>query len=89
MGHTTFGRRFGTDIGLGSSPVLRNYSLAVQDLMKRSEIESDKKIGRLSKGVKRRLAFALVAATGSELILDEPTAGVDPFARRELLEDIS
>jgi ABC-2 type transport system ATP-binding protein len=40
--------------------------------------------------VQRRLAFALAAASGSELLLlDEPTAGVDPFARREMLEDIS
>ncbi len=56
--------------------------------MKRSGIEPDKKFGWLSKGVQRRLAFALAAATGSELLLDEPTAGVDPFARRELPEDI-
>jgi ABC-2 type transport system ATP-binding protein len=53
-------------------------------------MEPDKKFGRLSKGVQRRLAFALAAASGSELLLlDEPTAGVDPFARREMLEDIS
>jgi len=57
--------------------------------MKRSELEPDKKFGKLSKGVQRRLAFALAAATGSELLLDEPTAGVDPFARWELLENIS
>jgi ABC-2 type transport system ATP-binding protein len=34
--------------------------------VKRSEIEPDKKFGKLSKGVQRRLAFAL-AATGSQL----------------------
>lgn len=60
------------------------------DVVSRSEIEPDKKFGKLSKGVQRRLTFALAAATGSELLLlDEPTAGVDPFARREMLEDIS
>ena len=59
-------------------------------LLKRAQIEPDKKFGELSKGVQRRLAFALAAATGSDLLLlDEPTAGVDPFARREILEDIS
>jgi ABC-2 type transport system ATP-binding protein len=59
-------------------------------LLERSEIEPDKQFGELSKGVQRRLAFALALATGSELLLlDEPTAGVDPFARREMLEDIS
>jgi ABC-2 type transport system ATP-binding protein len=61
-----------------------------EDLLRRAEIEPDKEFGELSKGVLRRLAFALALATGSELLLlDEPTAGVDPFARREMLEDIS
>ena len=61
-----------------------------EDLLKRAQIEPDKKFGKLSKGVQRRLAFALAAASGSELLLlDEPTVGVDPFARREMLEDIS
>lgn len=60
------------------------------ELLSRSEIEENKKFGKLSKGMQRRLTFALAAATGSELLLlDEPTDGVDPFARREMLEDIS
>jgi ABC-2 type transport system ATP-binding protein len=55
----------------------------------RLAIEPDKAYGELSKGVQRRLAFALAASTGAELLLlDEPTAGVDPFASREMLEDI-
>ncbi len=61
-----------------------------EDLVRRARIEPDREFGRLSKGEQRRLAFALAAATGSELLLlDEPTAGLDPFARREMLEDIS
>ena len=61
-----------------------------EDLMIRAQIEPDKKFGKLSKGVQRRLAFALAASSGSELLLlDEATVGVDPFARREMLEDIS
>jgi ABC-2 type transport system ATP-binding protein len=61
-----------------------------EDLLKRARIEPDKRFGELSKGVQCRLSFALALATGSELLLlDEPTAGVDPFARREMLEDIS
>ena len=61
-----------------------------EDLLKRARIQTDKRFGELSKGVQRRLAFALALATGSELLLlDEPTAGVDPFGRREILEDIS
>jgi ABC-2 type transport system ATP-binding protein len=61
-----------------------------EDLLKRARIEPDKRFGELSQGVQRRLSFALALATGSKLLLlDEPTAGVDPFARREMLEDIS
>ena len=61
-----------------------------EEHVKRLDIEPDKRFGKLSKGVQRRLAFALALASGSELLLlDEPTAGVDPFARREMLEDIS
>ena len=61
-----------------------------EDLVKHARIEPDKRFAELSQGVQRRLSFALALATGSEiLLLDEPTAGVDPFARREMLEDIS
>ena len=61
-----------------------------EDHVKCLDIEPDRRFGELSKGVQRRLVFALALATGSELLLlDEPAAGVDPFARREMLEDIS
>ena len=61
-----------------------------EDRVKRLDIEPDRRFGELSKGLQRRLVFALALATGSELLLlDEPTAGVDPFGRREILEDIS
>ncbi len=61
-----------------------------EDLLKRTQIEPYQKFGKLSKGVQHRLAFALAVATGSELLLlDEPTTGVYPFARRQMLEDIS
>ncbi len=58
-----------------------------EDLVDRSGIEPGKRFRTLSKGMQRRLSFALAAATRAELLLlDEPTDGVDPFARREMLE---
>jgi ABC-2 type transport system ATP-binding protein len=61
-----------------------------QDHLRRARIEPDMKFGELSKGVQRRLAFALALATNPDLlVLDEPTAGVDPFTRSEMLGDIS
>ena len=61
-----------------------------EDLLDRSKIERGKKFRNLSKGLQRRLSFALAASTGADLLLlDEPTDGVDPFARREMLEEIS
>jgi ABC-2 type transport system ATP-binding protein len=59
-----------------------------EDLL--ADVEPVKSFGKLSQGKQRRLAFALALATGSELLLlDEPTAGVDPFARLQILEGIS
>lgn len=61
-----------------------------EDILSRSKIDRRKKFRDLSKGMQRRLSFALAASTGAELLLlDEPTDGVDPFARREMLADIS
>jgi ABC-2 type transport system ATP-binding protein len=61
-----------------------------EDLLADVAIEPEKLFGEFSTGTQRRLTFALALATGSELILlDEPTMGVDPFARRQILEGIS
>ena len=61
-----------------------------EKLAGRLDVESrTKKIGKLSKGVQRRLFFALAVATGADLLLlDEPTSGLDLLARREMLDDI-
>src|SRR5215203_1187908 len=61
-----------------------------RDLLMRYEVDPYKKFGHLSRGVQRRLSFALaLAASPDLLLLDEPTAGVDPFGRKKILEDIS
>jgi ABC-2 type transport system ATP-binding protein len=60
-----------------------------EDLICRARIDPRKKLGKLSKGLRRRLLFALALAAGPQLLLlDEPTTGVDLFARHEMLEDI-
>jgi len=47
----------------------------------------DRKVSQLSQGMKVKLALALALAPRPPLlILDEPTAGLDPVARREFLE---
>lgn len=59
-------------------------------LVERFEIPARKRFGKLSKGMKRRLSFALAVAREPDLLLlDEPTDGVDPFARSAMLEELS
>ncbi|MDF1823539.1 MAG: ABC transporter ATP-binding protein [Verrucomicrobiales bacterium] len=54
------------------------------------EVPAHRKVSGLSGGMKVKLALALaIAPRPPLLILDEPTAGLDPVARREFLEIIT
>lgn len=56
----------------------------------RFNLEGDKKVGKLSKGMLAKLQILIGLAHGSKLLLlDEPTAGLDPDSRIELQKHIS
>ncbi len=59
------------------------------DYMKRFSLNPRQKIGTLSKGMRMKFALALALSHQAELlIMDEPTGGLDPLIRSELLEMI-
>ncbi|MBN2981402.1 ABC transporter ATP-binding protein [Cohnella algarum] len=57
------------------------------DYLERFELHPKAKIRSLSKGMKMKLSLCFALSRGADLlVMDEPTAGLDPVFRRELLD---
>ena len=64
----------------------RSYARA---LARRWELPLERRLGSLSAGDQRKAALLLAFSSRAEvLLLDEPAAGLDPIARRSLLDEI-
>lgn len=77
------------NLGLTPEEVDRRVRRAIELVGMNFERDKDKSPFELSGGQKRRVAIAGVVAMEPEvLILDEPTAGLDPKGRTEILKQI-
>jgi ABC-2 type transport system ATP-binding protein len=58
-----------------------------EELMNRFELDPNKKLSNYSKGMQMKFGAVLALCHNPDLIiLDEPTAGLDPIARAELID---
>lgn len=61
-----------------------------EELLQRFDIDTTKRFGSLSKGMRKRLSAAIAIATRARLlVVDEPTESLDPIIRQHVLDEIS
>jgi energy-coupling factor transport system ATP-binding protein len=78
------------NLGLEGEELAERVRRAMQDVGLRYEIYAPRSPFELSGGQKRRVAIAGVLAMRPDtLVLDEPTAGLDPRGREEIIDLIS
>jgi len=73
------------------APFYRRWNEALfQELASTFDLPLSKRVKKLSQGMRTKFALALALSHDAELlILDEPTTGLDPVFRRELLHGLS
>ena len=77
------------NLGLSDEEIAIRVKDAIEDVKLDYEWVKDRSPFELSGGQKRRVAIAgILAMRPKVLILDEPTAGLDPRAREEILDEI-
>ena len=60
-----------------------------QELLRRFEVDTSRKLGKMSKGMRRKFDLSLAMAHNPELLLlDEPSSGLDPIAWKTMIEVI-
>ena len=76
------------DVERALAPFYSRWSHEVfEDLIKKFDIEKNKKVKDLSRGMKVKLMLTVALSHDAKLlILDEPTSGLDPVARSELMD---
>jgi len=65
--------------------IKENYDL-IKPVFKMLEPFKDRPAGKLSGGMKQKLALSCALSTNLKLLLDEPTTGVDAVSRKEFWE---
>jgi ABC-2 type transport system ATP-binding protein len=60
-----------------------------KELLERLNLDASKKVSQMSKGMKVKLSLICAIAPEPDLLLlDEPTTGLDPLVRKELIETV-